>query len=242
MKCPNPKCSCKKFLPADANFCPECGTKLRPEKTDMPDPSHVEPIIKSSNTIIQNFDITYCTAYPSTIKSGNRAILKWAGDDVKYIKIDGEDYSPKENIYLAPTSSKEYKVYFVSHNGKVCCKYVQVLVEKPEKTSSIIFIKEELSRINAYDSGARSLELYLNGKCIANTEMRPSFSKEIAVKKGDVIELFSISSDYGWRSKLFEKIITDDILSKSEYYLEYIKKMWVVGEVDFHAASYAHDQ
>lgn len=32
MKCPNPKCGCKKFLPADANFCPECGTQLRPDK------------------------------------------------------------------------------------------------------------------------------------------------------------------------------------------------------------------
>ena len=244
MKCPNPKCSCKKFLPADANFCPECGTKLRPEKTDMPCPSYVEPITKSPNTIIQNFDITYCTAFPSTIKHGNRAILKWAGNDVKYIKIDGEDYSPKENIYFTPTSSKEYKVYFVSHSGKVCCKYVQVLVEKPEKISRIIFKKEELSRINAYDSGYRGLELNLNGKCIAYTEMRSYCQKEIVVKKGDVVKLVA-DPDSGtimFNKTLFEIRITDDILSKSEYYLEYVKKMWVVGEVEFRATSYAHEQ
>ncbi len=32
MKCPNLKCSCKKFLPTDANFCPECGAQLRSGK------------------------------------------------------------------------------------------------------------------------------------------------------------------------------------------------------------------
>jgi hypothetical protein len=38
---------------------------------------------------------------------------------------------------------------------------------------------------------------------------------------------------------LFEIKVTDDILSKSAYYLEYVKKMLVRGEVEFHAASYA---
>ena len=167
---------------------------------------------------------------PATIKSGERAILKWSGDDIKYIKVDGTDYSPHEHIYLYPQSTREYKVYFISNSNKVCSQFVQVIVDKPEKTSRIVFMKEELSKINAYDSGLRGLELRLNGKCIIYTEMRSYCQKEIVVKKGDVVELVT---SHG--SVLFSKTITDDILSKSTYYLEYVKKMWVIGEVEFRA-------
>lgn len=52
MKCPNPKCSCKKFLPADANFCPECGTQLRPGKVVfIPDNPNISSNATSSNRL-----------------------------------------------------------------------------------------------------------------------------------------------------------------------------------------------
>lgn len=105
-----------------------------------------------------------------------------------------------------------------------------------EKTTQIVFIKDELSRINAYDSGLKCLFLELNGETVAYTEMRPYCQKEISVKKGDVIKLIGVSADYGWHNTKFELTVTDQILTKSKYYLEFIKKMWVIGEVDFHSA------
>lgn len=232
MKCPNPKCSCKKFLPAEANFCPECGTQLHSEKAVHTPNSPINISTDSTtshfhNTIAPKFEIKYCVAYPAVIKSGEKSVLKWSGDDVKYIKIDGTDYSPHEYIYLSPKSTKEYKVYFISNSNKVCSHSVQVVVER---ASRIIFLKQELSRINAYDSGLDGLVLRLNGEHITHTEMRPYCQKEIVVKKGDVVELVT---SHG--SVLFSKTITDDILSKSTYYLEYVKKMWVIGEVEFRA-------
>lgn len=132
MKCTNPKCSCKKFLPADANFCPECGTQLRPGKVvfipDNPNISSNATSSNSSNSITRKCEINFCTAYPGTIKPGEKAALRWAGNYVNIIRVDGKDYSSEAKIYLSPTTSKEYKVDFISNSGEICTKYVQVLV------------------------------------------------------------------------------------------------------------------
>jgi hypothetical protein len=132
MKCPNPKCSCKKFLPADANFCPECGTQLRPGKVvfipDNPNISSNATSSNSSNSITRKCEINFCTAYPGTIKPGEKAALRWAGNNVNIIRVDGKDYSSEAKIYLSPTTSKEYKVDFISNSGEICTKCVQVLV------------------------------------------------------------------------------------------------------------------
>lgn len=223
MKCPNPKCSCKKFLPADANFCPECGTMLHRE----------EPVKKMT--------ITECRLVPNLLKQGEQCKLQWKGTAVKTIVVDNIQYSAEREIYVTPTQSRTYYIGFIGENGQIIHDQVNVFVQKPaheerkvvvntkpEKTSRIIFLKQELSRINAYDSGLDGLVLRLNGEHITHTEMRPYCRKEIVVKKGDVVELVT---SHG--SVLFSKTITDDILSKSTYYLEYVKKMWVIGEVEF---------
>ena len=102
MKCPNPKCSCKKFLPADANFCPECGTQLRPGKVvfilDNPNISSNATSSNSSNSITRKCEINFCTAYPGTIKLGEKAALRWAGNYVNIIRVDGKDYSSEAKI------------------------------------------------------------------------------------------------------------------------------------------------
>lgn len=136
MKCPNPKCSCKKFLPADANFCPECGTQLRPGKvvfisdtlqgtTNASNGTNTNSATATNRTC----EISFCTAYPGTITLGNRAVLKWEGNNVKSIVIEGHEYSKSEYIYLSPTTTKEYKVDFISNSGNVCSKFVQVHVQ-----------------------------------------------------------------------------------------------------------------
>ena len=235
MNCPNPNCNTKN-LPEEARFCPECGTMLHKE----------EPAKKMT--------ITECRLVPNLLKQGEQCKLQWKGTAVKTIVVDNIQYNAEREIYVTPTQSRTYYIGFIGENGQTIHDQVNVLVQnpaheerkvvvntKPEKTSRIVFMKKELSRINAYDSGLRGLELRLNGKCIIYTEMRPYCSKEIVVKKGDVVELVADpDSDTIMFSKtLFETKVTDDTLSKSEYYLEYIKKMWVTGEVDFHAASYA---
>ena len=235
MNCPNPNCNTKN-LPDEARFCPECGTMLHKE----------EPAKKMT--------ITECRLVPNLLKQGEQCKLQWKGTAVKTIVVDNIQYNAEREIYVTPTQSRTYYIGFIGENGQTIHDQVNVLVQnpaheerkvvvntKPEKTSRIVFMKKELSRINAYDSGLRGLELRLNGKCIIYTEMRPYCSKEIVVKKGDVVELVADpDSDTIMFSKtLFETKVTDDTLSKSEYYLEYIKKMWVTGEVDFHAASYA---
>lgn len=229
MKCPNPRCSCKQFLPAEANFCPECGTMLRKE----------EPVKKMT--------ITECRLVPNLIKQGERCKLVWKGTDVKTIVIDNIIHNAEQEIYVTPAQSRTYYIGFVGDNGQTIHDQVNVLVQKPsneerkvvvktkpENTSRIIFLKQELSRINAYDSGLDGLVLRLNGVHVTHTEMRPYCREEIVVKKGDVVELVTSRG-----SVLFSKTITDDILSKSTYYLEYVKKMWVIGEVEFYATSYA---
>lgn len=233
--CPNPNCNTKN-LPDDARFCPECGTMLHRE----------EPVKKMT--------ITECRLVPNLLKQGERCKLQWKGTAVKNIVIDNIQYSAEKEIYITPTQSRTYYIGFIGENGQTIHDQVNVLVQKPaheerkvvvntkpEKTSRIVFMKKELSRINAYDSGLRGLELRLNGKCIVYTEMRSYCQKEIVVKKGDVVELVADpdSDTIMFNKTLFETKVTDDTLSKSEYYLEYIKKMWVTGEVDFHAASYA---
>jgi hypothetical protein len=235
MNCPNPNCNTKN-LPDEARFCPECGTMLHKEE------------------LAKKMTITECRLVPNLLKQGEQCKLQWKGTAVKTIVVDNIQYNAEREIYVTPTQSRTYYIGFIGENGQTIHDQVNVLVQnpaheerkvvvntKPEKTSRIVFMKKELSRINAYDSGLRGLELRLNGKCIIYTEMRPYCSKEIVVKKGDVVELVADpDSDTIMFSKtLFETKVTDDTLSKSEYYLEYIKKMWVTGEVDFHAASYA---
>ena len=235
MNCPNPNCNTKN-LPDEARFCPECGTMLHRE----------EPVKKMT--------ITECRLVPNLLKQGEQCKLQWKGTAVKTIVVDNIQYSAEREIYVTPTQSRTYYIGFIGENGQTIHDQVNVLVQKPaheerkvvvntkpEKTSRIIFLKQELSRINAYDSGYRGLELRLNEKCIVYTEMRSYCQKEIVVKKGDVVKLVA-DPDSGtimFNKTLFEIRVTDDILSKSEYYLEYIKKMWVTEEVDFHAASYA---
>lgn len=224
MNCPNPNCNTKN-LPDEARFCPECGTMLHKE----------EPAKKMT--------ITECRLVPNLLKQGERCKLQWKGTAVKNIVIDNIQYSAEREIYVTPTQSRTYYIGFIGENGQTIHDQVNVLVQKPaheerkvvvntkpEKTSRIIFLKQELSRINAYDSGLDGLVLRLNGEHITHTEMRPYCRKEIVVKKGDVVELVT---SHG--SVLFSKTITDDILSKSTYYLEYVKKMWVIGEVEFRA-------
>ena len=224
MNCPNPNCNTKN-LPDEARFCPECGTMLHKE----------EPAKKMT--------ITECRLVPNLLKQGERCKLQWKGTAVKNIVIDNIQYSAEREIYVTPTQSCTYYIGFIGENGQTIHDQVNVLVQnpaheerkvvvntKPEKTSRIIFLKQELSRINAYDSGLDGLVLRLNGEHITHTEMRPYCRKEIVVKKGDVVELVT---SHG--SVLFSKTITDDILSKSTYYLEYVKKMWVIGEVEFRA-------
>ena len=235
MNCPNPNCNTKN-LPDEARFCPECGTMLHKE----------EPAKKMT--------ITECRLVPNLLKQGEQCKLQWKGTAVKTIVVDNIQYSAEREIYVTPTQSRTYYIGFIGENGQTIHDQVNVLVQnpaheerkvvvntKPEKTSRIVFMKKELSRINAYDSGLRGLELRLNGKCIVYTEMRSYCQKEIVVKKGDVVELVADpdSDTIMFDKTLFKTKVTDDILSKSEYYLEYIKKMWVTGEVDFHAASYA---
>ena len=234
MNCPNPNCSTKN-LPDEARFCPECGTMLHKE----------EPAKKMT--------ITECRLVPNLLKQGERCKLQWKGTAVRTIVIDNVQYSAEKEIYVTPTHSRTYYIGFVGENGQTIRDQVNVLVQKPsheerkvvvnaqpEKTSRIVFMKKELSRINAYDSGLRGLELRLNGKCIVYTEMRSYCQKEIVVKKGDVVELVADpdSDTIMFNKTLFEIKVTDDILSKSAYYLEYVKKMLVRGEVEFHAASY----
>ena len=224
MNCPNPNCNTKN-LPDEARFCPECGTMLHKE----------EPAKKMT--------ITECRLVPNLLKQGERCKLQWKGTAVRTIVIDNVQYSAEKEIYVTPTQSRTYYIGFVGENGQTIRDQVNVLVQKPsheerkvvvnaqpEKTSRIVFMKKELSRINAYDSGLDGLVLRLNGEHITHTEMRPYCRKEIVVKKGDVVELVT---SHG--SVLFSKTITDDILSKSTYYLEYVKKMWVIGEVEFRA-------
>ena len=235
MNCPNPNCNTKN-LPDEARFCPECGTMLHKE----------EPAKKMT--------ITECRLVPNLLKQGEQCKLQWKGTAVKTIVVDNIQYSAEREIYVTPTQSRTYYIGFIGENGQTIHDQVNVLVQKPsheerkvvvntkpEKTSRIVFMKKELSRINAYDSGLRGLELRLNGKCIVYTEMRSYCQKEIVVKKGDVVELVADpdSDTIMFNKTLFEIKVTDDILSKSAYYLEYVKKMLVRGEVEFHAASYA---
>lgn len=90
-----------------------------------------------------------------------------------------------------------------------------------------------MSKINAYDSGLRYLELKLNGESVGYTEMRPQYTKDIVVKKGDILELIGVSSEYGTENKIFELFVTDKILSHSRYHLNYVKELFKQGEVDF---------
>lgn len=230
--CPNPNCKTT-GIPDDAKFCPHCGALLQ----------KVEPIKKMT--------ISECRLVPNIVKKGEQCRLVWKGENVKYIEIDYQHYDPTNDIILTPSQSHTYRVSFGGEGSSIVDE-VNVTVKSPhpvivkesankapEKTTRIVFVKDELSRINAYDSGTHNLRIFLNEKCVAYTEMRPYYSKEIVVKKGDVIKLVAQKGNWKWDVTLFEKTISDKMLSKSAYYLYYVKKMFSQEEVDFHVASYA---
>lgn len=233
--CPNCKTT---GIPDEAKFCPNCGTMLKAE----------EPA--------KRMTISECRLVPSIIKQGEQCRLVWKGENVSSIIVDDKPYQIYEDIILRPNQSHTYNIAFVDSggyvNGKVIREQLNVTVKSPnpvivkesankapEKTTRIVFVKDELSRINAYDSDTHNLRIFLNEKCVAYTEMRPYYSKEIVVKMGDVIKLVAQKGDWKWDVTLFEKTISDKMLSKSAYYLYYVKKMFSQEEVDFHVASYA---
>ena len=106
MKCKNPQCN--NILPDNALYCPVCGKK-------------------QSSTQCK---VNSCSVFPSVIRPNEKVLLKWEGENVRSIKIDDTEYTASSKIYLYPSESSEYKIDFISEDGKICSKYVYVQVKE----------------------------------------------------------------------------------------------------------------
>lgn len=188
-----------------------------------------------SVTVQKLMTVSECRIVPDAVCEGEQCKLYWKGENVEFIEVNSIRYKANEEIVFTPSQSYTCNVSFYGEGGSCISKQVLIVVEK---CSHIVFIKSELSRIGAYDTDLKCLKLILNGECVAYTEMRPYYSKEIVVKNGDYIKLIGESSEWGFERKLFELTVTNEILSKKKYYLEFVKEFLSVGEADFHAASY----
>lgn len=185
-------------------------------------------------TVLQRITVSECRIVLDPTREGGQCKLYWRGENIEYIEVNSIRYKASEEIIFSSDQSYTCNISFYG-GGSCISKQVPVVVVK---TSVIVFYKRELSRIGAYDTDLRCLKLKLNGECVAYTEMRPYYAKEIVVKNGDYIELIGESSEYGFERKLFELIVTNEILSKNKYYLEFVKEFLSVGEMKFYAASY----
>ena len=109
MKCPNPKCSCKKFLPANANFCPECGTQLRPDKVVF--------ISDSTSRIVQKSFLFGGKGRTSTVKG------RIAVDIRQCIRTKGVGWTGKYHFTGNPPV--EYDGFYAVFDESA---YIQILV------------------------------------------------------------------------------------------------------------------
>lgn len=109
MKCPNPKCSCKKFLPADANFCPECGTQLRPDKVVF--------ISDSTSRIVQKSFLFGGKGRTSTVKG------RIAVDIRQCIRTKGVGWTGK--YHFTGNAPIEYDGFYAVFDESA---YIQILV------------------------------------------------------------------------------------------------------------------
>ena len=108
--CPNPSCIFT-GIPDEAKFCPNCGTALQKE----------EPVKKMT--------ISECRLAPNVIKKGEKCELRWRGTNVKSIVIDGAGYSTRQDIFLAPTQSREYDIQFIGEDGMKIIDKVGITVK-----------------------------------------------------------------------------------------------------------------
>lgn len=129
MYCPK----CFEFnIPDSANFCPNCGRQLRPGKfvvmdiTELPAKEEKTKIPK-----VPRMSITKCEFFPSSIKQGEQSILRWEGQNVKNIEIDGFMQPSKQNIVFAPKKSKMYAVIFIGEDGTRVRKELVITVHSP---------------------------------------------------------------------------------------------------------------
>ena len=109
MKCPNPKCSCKKFLPADANFYPECGTQLRPDKVVF--------ISDSTSRIVQKSFLFGGKGRTSTVKG------RIAVDIRQCIRTKGVGWTGK--YHFTGNAPVEYDGFYAVFDESA---YIQILV------------------------------------------------------------------------------------------------------------------
>lgn len=81
MKCPNLKCSCKKFLPTDANFCPECGAQLRSGKfVFVPEIQVTRPTLPLKGTRKQLIQRVYNHSAQFVVNNDIRPVLSLNND------------------------------------------------------------------------------------------------------------------------------------------------------------------
>ena len=210
--CPNCKTT---GFPDEAKFCPNCGTMLKRE----------EPVKKMT--------ISECRVVPNEIKQGESCRILWKGENVKAIHLDHFLYSVTHDLTFKPEQSRLYNIGFEGEDGEVLHK--QVFVTVSEKTTRIVVIKEKMSSLRAFNCGFK-LKLILNDKCIAFIPLKPDFQKEIVVKKGDVVKLVEVADFEADDILNFSITITDDILSKSKYYLKYVNHIWDTDEAAFYPA------
>lgn len=205
-------------FPVGAKFCPNCGTSLS---------------IQGPN---KKLTVSECRIVPDAVCEGEQCKLYWKGENVEYIEVNSIRYRSHDDIIFTPSQTYTCNISFYG-GGSCINKQVHIVVEK---TSHIVFMKRELSIINTYDADLNCIEIRLNDKWIASTKMRPYFQKDIIVKNGDVLEVIGEKDISGLlsRKQLFRLTITNKILEKKKYYLEFVKEFLSIGEMKFYEASY----
>lgn len=105
MNCPNPNCNTKN-LPADANFCPECGAQLRSGKVVFLPDVQVQPIISLKGKRKQLLQRVCNHSALFVVNNDIRPLLSFDNDTLSSIQISNlEKIQEALTLYLKETQN-----------------------------------------------------------------------------------------------------------------------------------------